>query len=212
MRVMLWAFQVTMSVLAKGDWKREYGLDWRDVQILTLRPEELSFPGLPITQLPPNTDPLEMLLSGQADMYIDPHPPAAATSQRDGIRRLFPDTPSECLRYYKKYGYYPIMHLIALTNDIVRAEPELPRVLMKLYEDARLITEEYYHDPGYAVSVFAEQDYQRQKNEMGDNLWTSGLKANRVNLQHFMENMVDQGLVEKSLPIEDLFHPSVLDT
>jgi 4,5-dihydroxyphthalate decarboxylase len=104
------------------------------------------------------------------------------------------------------------MHLIALTNDIVRAEPELPRVLMKLYEDARLITEEYYHDPGYAVSVFAEQDYQRQKNEMGDNLWTSGLKANRVNLQHFMENMVDQGLVEKSLPIEDLFHPSVLDT
>ncbi|HEX4040511.1 MAG TPA: hypothetical protein VHY10_02335 [Xanthobacteraceae bacterium] len=52
-RVIFWAFQVTMSVLAKGDWKRNYGLDWRDVEILTLRPEELSFPGLPITRLAP---------------------------------------------------------------------------------------------------------------------------------------------------------------
>lgn len=211
-RAVLWAFQVTMSVLTKGDWKREYGLDWRDVKLLTRRPEELAFPGLPITQLPADSDPLKMLRQGEADIYIDPHPPAGATSGRDGIRRLFADTPAECGRYFKKYGYYPIMHLIVLTDAIVKAEPDLPRILMKLWEDARLLTEEYYHDPGYAVSVFAEQDYQRQKNQMADNVWTSGLKVNRRNLEHFMENMVDQGLVQRPIPIDELFHASVLDT
>lgn len=211
-RVIFWAFQVTMSVLAKGDWKREYGLDWRDLEILTLRPEELSFPGLPITQLPVGTDPLEMLRSGRADMYVDPHPPAGATSGRDGIRRLFSDTPAECRRYFKKYGYYPIMHLLALRNDIAQVEPDLPLALIRLWDEARTIAEEYYHDPGYALSPFAEQQYQQQKHDMADNLWPSGLKINRVNLDHFMENMIDQGLLKKPIPIDELFHPSVRDT
>lgn len=210
-RVIFWAFQVTMSVLAKGDWKREYGLDWRDVQILTQHPEELNFPGLPITQLPPNTDPLQMLREGKAEMYVNPHPPGEAISGRHGIRRLFPDTQAECRRYQKKYGYYPIMHLIAMTDELAKAEPEFPRILMQLWEEAREFTEEYYHDPSYSVSAFTEQLYVQQKNEMG-NIWTSGLKANRVNLEHFMENMVDQGLLKKPMPIDELFHPSVRDT
>lgn len=211
-RVIFWAFQVTMSVLAKGDWKRNYGLDWRDVEILTLRPEELSFPGLPIRQLPANTDPLEMLRNGDADMYIDPHPPAGATSGRDGIRRLFPDTQAECRRYFKKFGYYPIMHLIALRNETAKTEPDLPRTLMRLWEDARALTEEYYHDPGYALSAFAEQQFHQQQRDMAENLWPSGLQINRVNLEHFMENMIDQGLLKEPFPIDDLFHPSVRDT
>jgi 4,5-dihydroxyphthalate decarboxylase len=211
-RVIFWAFQVTMSVLAKGDWKRNYDLDWRDVEILTLRPEELTFPGLSITQLPANTDPLEMLRSGKADMYVDPHPPAAALSGRDGIRRLFSDTPSECRRYFKKYGYYPIMHLMALRNDTVQAAPDLPRTLMRLWEEARLIAEDCYHDPGYALSAFAEQEFHRQKRDMAENIWPSGLKNNRMNLEHFMENMLDQGLLKEPIPIDDLFHPSVRDS
>ncbi|HEX4040510.1 MAG TPA: hypothetical protein VHY10_02330 [Xanthobacteraceae bacterium] len=101
------------------------------------------------------------------------------------------------------------MHLIALRNDTVQSAPELPRTLMRLWEEARGITEIYYHDPGYALSAFAEQQFHQQKHDMAENIWPSGLAANRVNLEHFTENMVDQGLLKEPLPIDDLFHPSV---
>ncbi|KAA3632648.1 MAG: taurine ABC transporter substrate-binding protein, partial [Proteobacteria bacterium] len=40
-RVAIWAFQVTMSVLAKGDLKRDHGVDWRDIVWLTENAEEI---------------------------------------------------------------------------------------------------------------------------------------------------------------------------
>ena len=40
-RVAIWAFQVTMSVLAKGDLQSEYGVPWRKVKWRTERPEEI---------------------------------------------------------------------------------------------------------------------------------------------------------------------------
>jgi 4,5-dihydroxyphthalate decarboxylase len=104
------------------------------------------------------------------------------------------------------------MHLIALRNDTVAAAPGLPRTLMDLWEKARIITEDYYHDPGYALLPFAEQQFHRQKRDMAENIWPSGLKINRVNLDHFMENMIDQGLLKTPIPIDELFHPSVRES
>ena len=40
-RVLVWAFQVTMSVLAKGDMRRDYGVDWREITWVTQYPEEM---------------------------------------------------------------------------------------------------------------------------------------------------------------------------
>lgn len=211
-RVMIWAFQTTMSVLAKGDFKRDFGVDWRHIRWLTSHPEEIEVTGLPITQLKPGADPIAMLHSGEADALIHPHPPAPALSNRDGIRRLFRDPPSECRRYVKTHGYCPIMHLLAIKNSLVDENPEFSRVLMKLWDEAKSIADGYYHDPAYAMPILAQQQYQQQKNDLGDNLWASGLKANRKNLEHFIDDMVDQKLLDEAISIEALFHPSTHGT
>ncbi|MGE4220496.1 MAG: ABC transporter substrate-binding protein, partial [Alphaproteobacteria bacterium] len=44
-RVAIWAFQVTMSVLARGDLARDYGVDWRDIVWMTQHPEEIPWSG-----------------------------------------------------------------------------------------------------------------------------------------------------------------------
>lgn len=206
------AFQVTMSVLAKGDLRRDYAVDWRELKWLTLWREEIAAPGLPITQLPENTDPARLLLEGEAAALIHPHPPHEALSGRHGIRRLFVDTQGECERHFLRHGYLPIMHLLVVKDATVRREPELPVTLMQMWSEAKAIADDYYHDPGFGLPAFTRLTYERQKARLGEDVWTSGVRLNRVNLERFIYDMVDQGLIPRPLPLEELFHPSVLLT
>lgn len=211
-RVIVWAFQVTMSVLAKGDMQRDYGLDWRKVEWLTMTSEEIAVPNLPIRQLPADADPIDMLLKGEADAFIYPHPPDKAMTSRYGIRRLFEDPTSECEQHYQRYGYLPIMHLIAMKDKTVAGLPELPGALIRLFEEAKNLADEFYHDPGYALPALSRLTYERQKTKMAEDIWPSGFKVNRGNLERFMDDMVDQQLIPKPLPVGQLFHSSVVDT
>jgi 4,5-dihydroxyphthalate decarboxylase len=211
-RVIIWAFQVTMSVLAKGDMQRDHGLNWRSVEWLTLAPEEIDVPGVPITRLEARIDPIDALIEGRAEAYINPHPPEKAMSRSHGIRRLFEDPAAQCERHFARYGFYPIMHLIAIKNATVNAVPDIPTVLFDLWEDAKAIATDFYHDPGYGLPALLRLGYERQQETQGSDIWPSGLKANRGNLEQFMENMVDQKLIAKPLPLEQLFHESMRDS
>jgi 4,5-dihydroxyphthalate decarboxylase len=211
-RVIVWAFQVTMSVLAKGDMKRDYGLDWRFAEWLTLYPEEIAVPDLPIRQLAEGSDPVRMLLDGEAEAFIHPHPPEPAVSGRHGIRRLFEDPADECERHFKRSGYFPIMHLIAIKEATVRAAPELPRMLVSLWDEAKAIADDYHSDPGFGLSALGRLTYEQQKLSLGTDIWPIGVAANRANLARFIEDMVDQKLISQLIPIEQLFCKSTIDT
>lgn len=211
-RVVVWAFQVTMSVLAKGDMKRSYNADWRSMQWLTLHPEEIPVSGLPITQTSPGCDAIQMLLDGEAEAFIYPHPPEAAMSGSHGIRRLFDDPAAECDRHFAQYRYFPIMHLIALQEPVAQAQPTLPLALMQLFQEAKTIAQDYYHDPGFGLTALSRLTHETQNARWGADIWPSGLEANRTNLEFFIDDMVDQRLIERPPPIDQLFHASTLDT
>ena len=211
-RTLVWAFQVTMSVLAKGDMRRSYGVDWRSMQWLTLQSEEVPVSGLPITQVAPGGNPIQMLRNGEADAFIYPHPPEQAMSGRHGIRRLFADPAAECDLYYKQRKYFPIMHLIVLQERVAQAHPVLPMALMRVWEEAKSIARNYYHDPGFGMIALDRLTFEAQETNWNRDIWPSGIEANRLNLQHFIDDMVDQGLIERPLSVEQLFHESTLNT
>ena len=213
-RVGLWAFQVTMSVLAKGDLKSFYGVPWEEIRWITERPEEVEWdPGsLPIERAPAGRDMAQMLVDGEIDAYIYPHPPAVVQDRTDKVRRLFADADAECVRYTRQRGYYPIMHLIAIKEERLRERPSLGRELIAMYEEAKRQAYDFYHDPGYALVALARNELERQKATIGADPWTSGFKANARNLQDFIGYMVDQRLLKAPIAAESLFHPSVIDS
>ena len=213
-RVGLWAFQVTMSVLAKGDLKSFYGVPWESIRWVTQFPEEIewSAPGLALERTAPGQDLAQMLVDGEIDAYIHPHPPALVQERTDRVARLFDDPEAECRRYFAERGYYPIMHLVAVKTELVRRRPTLPRELMHLLEEAKRQAYDFYHDPGYALLAFARTAYERQLQALGRDPWTAGLAANRANLERFIADLVDQRLLARPVAPASLFHESVLDT
>lgn len=214
-KVLIRAFQVTMSVLAKGDLKFEYGVPWEDVHWFAQNAEELSWtPGRPvrIERVAKGRDPGMMLLEGEVDALIHPHPPHELFETTDKVRRLFPDTRGECVRYFGKYGYYPIMHVLVMKEELARREPWLPRAVIGMWEDAKAQTRYRYTDPGYSLLAFARNEIEAQDRDLSRDPWPSGLKANRADLERFIMYCRDQTLIDRELAVEELFHDSVLET
>jgi len=212
-RVAIWAFQVTMSVLTKGDLQEEYGLSWRDVTWVTEQPEEIpSDAGAAnIERMPEGKTGAEMVLSGEVDAYIDPHPPEEIFTDKR-VRRLFDDTPAECRKYWQKHGYYPVMHLLAIKEGCIEKYPDLPGEIMRMWDNSRDQAYEFYEDHNFTVLPFGRYAFDNDINFFKSELWPSGLSANRKNLERFIGYMVDQELLEGPIPLETLFHESVLDS
>ena len=53
------------------------------------------------------------------------------------IRRLFHDSPKVEAEYFKKTGIFPIMHSIALRQDVWEEHPWIARSLFKAFQRAK---------------------------------------------------------------------------
>jgi 4,5-dihydroxyphthalate decarboxylase len=140
-----------------------------------------------------------------------PHPPHSVMAGKVATRRLFPDTRAEELRYFRKVGYYPIMHVLALREELAQREPWLGKALMDTYADSIRIAESYYEDPNWSRLAWGRHYFESEHEFLGDP-WKIGFSANRKNLERFIEYSHDQGLISERYPLERLFMESTLDT
>ena len=214
-KVGLHSFQTTLSVLAKGDLKREYGVPWQGIHWICLRPEIVEVDlgrDVRIEWLPPGKDIGEMLMAGEIDALMSPEPRKSMLARPDDYRRLFRDSPAEELRYFRKYGFFPVMHLMVAKRELIERHPELARELMAMFEEAKRIAYEYYDDSDYSLIVWSRNAYEAQRRTLGMDPWVNGFRANRRNLAQFLEDAHDQRLTPTLLQPEALFHASLLET
>jgi 4,5-dihydroxyphthalate decarboxylase len=213
-RVGLSSFQTTLSLLAKGDLKFEFGVAWEDIRWLLTTDEKVKFtpkPGVVIDRMSTGTDLGHLLENGEIDAIFMPHPPHSVTKGEVKTRRLFRDTPAEEKRYFDKHGFWPIMHVMAMSLDLVAREPGLPRAVMAMYAQALEISDSYYDDPNWSRLPGGRHTYEQSRADFG-NPWCSGFRANRANLERFIMYSHDQGLIGECYPPERLFVESTLDT
>jgi 4,5-dihydroxyphthalate decarboxylase len=214
-KVGLSTFQTTLSVLAKGDLQAEFGVPWRKIawyiskdEAVPLKPIE----GVDMQLIKPGQKLGAMLERGEIDALMMPHPPQEALRGGGTIRRLFSDAKAEEIKYFQKNGYYPIMHLIALKDDVLKKNPPLATSVMKAFDRAKEICTEYYDDPNWSRFVWGRHLFEEERKAFGGDPWPHGVKKNRANLERFIGYSLDQGLMEKKLAIEELFAESTLDS
>lgn len=210
----LHSFQTTLSVLAKGDLKLDYGVDWEDINWHCARADTVPVKfkdGVSIQRIPDGADIGTMLAEGEIDALFSPHPPKSLLARPDRYRRLFADARTEEKRYYDRHGYFPIMHIMTLKRELADANPALPRQIMAAWEEAKQIAYRYYDDTAYTLLAWGRTAFEGERKSLGEDPWPTGFSANRKNLEQFIAYEADQGLIEEPFPAERLFHPSVLD-
>lgn len=213
-RVGINSFQTTLSVLAKGDLQEEYNVPWREIRWYTASEEALPFSrhaAMTVEPIPRGKEIGEMVGRGELDAVILPHPPRSVLEARS-VGRLFADPKEETLRYFRKNGYYPIMHVVALKAELADRHPWLAGALMEAFEEAKAAAARYYDDPNWSRLAWARHLVEEERALLGEDPWPNGLGRNRANLERFIRYSHDQGLIKAPMPVDSLFVEAALDT
>ena len=207
-KVGLSTFQTTLSVLAKGDLKWEYDVPWEKINWYVSRKETIAFrtkEGVSLQQIDPGQKIGQMLLDGHIDALIMPHPPQVILEAGSKVRPLFGDVKDKEIHYFRKNGYFPIMHIIALKQELVDREPWIAKALLSVFEEAKKIYRGYYDDPNWSQLAWGRHYWEEERSLLADDIWPLGIRRNRANLERFLEYSLDQGLIDRKMAVDDLF-------
>ena len=166
----------------------------------------------PLVKGPPGVDESELLLSGGCDALITAITPRAFREGNPDIMQLFPDARAAEQDYYRKTHIFPIMHAVAIRADMIEANPWLPKAVFEMYSMAK---QRAYANLETTTSLkitlpWVTQDFEDTRNLMGRNFWPYGIETNRKALEFAMRYAYEQGLLERPMDFEQLFHPSTL--
>lgn len=210
---------VTATVYQRGLLQHEYGLDLAGVEWVQAG---INTPGrietLP-TRLPDgvsiearNDSTLnDLLLDGELDAILVPHPPAAFEDDSRRIVQLFSEPSHVEAEYFRKSGVFPIMHLVVVREDVVRSHPWVAMNLVKAFELAKDRSLARVRDataPRFPLPWGPE--YAREHSALfGSDQWPYGIEANRKTLETFLSYAKEQALLDGPLEVDDLFPETV---
>ncbi len=154
-----------------------------------------------------------MLEAGEIDGFVGPRAPSCFDRGHPHVARLFPD-PATAADYFTRTGIFPIMHLLGLRRELAERHPWLPGALLKGFEQSKRTALAKLADTSATkVSLpFVEEQLAAARGLMGDDFWPYGVPANRRVLDAFCDAHHRQGLSDRRLGVEELFHPSTLET
>jgi len=214
-RVGLNSYQTTLSVLAKGDLQRDYGVPWKEICWVTGGDElvEAELPAdVQLERAPDGADLGQLLAEGDLAAMMTPRPPSSYLAGDPRVGRLFSDPRAEEQAYAERHGCFPIMHVVALKEEIDRQHPWVAPALFDAFERANRECARHYDDPNWSMLAWGRQWWEEERARFGHDPWTNGLAANRSNLDWFIGYSIDQGLIRRPIAPESLFTESTLET
>jgi 4,5-dihydroxyphthalate decarboxylase len=154
----------------------------------------------------------QMLVTGQIDALMTAHMPPSFLSGDPRVCRLFPDYKQVEQDYYRKTGYFPIMHCVVLRRSLYEAHPWVaPNLLTALEASKQLALKRAYdHDALRYPLPWLIPDLEEVRRLMGHDPWPYGVEANRATLEAMCQYAQEQGLTQRLVAVEELFAPNTL--
>jgi 4,5-dihydroxyphthalate decarboxylase len=215
-KVGLRTLQTTASLWMRGILQDEYGVDLRSITWVSQDDEDVEFtpPSWMRRERAPKGETLDsMLQAGEiaCAMYPDLLP-SFAHGTAANVRRLFPQAKAEEAAYYKKTGFFPIMHTVVIRDDVLEKHPWVARSMFKAFERAKAEMHKSMGDPRTVSLVWMQDLLEEQRAVMGPDPWVYGLEPNRKTLEAMHRYGQVCGLVTKPLrSVDEWFCPSTLD-
>jgi 4,5-dihydroxyphthalate decarboxylase len=216
-RVGLAEFQQTATVWIRGILQHEYGVKLDDIEWYTWVPRSRMEIELPkrykVTHLTPDRKPDQMLFDGELDAIMVPSLFPSLFNPPPHVRRLFENSPKVEAEYFKKTGIFPIMHSVALRQDVWEKHPWIACSLFKAFQRAKEDAYARLKDPSpYKISLaWFRGPVEEQQQILGNDPWPYGLEENRHVVETLSNYLYEQGLADEKLRVEELFVPNTLD-
>lgn len=208
-------YQLTACLWVRGLLADEYGVQPKDIHWRLGgvespgRKEKIAVtppPGVDIQAIGPEDTLSAMLLDGRIDALICPRAPSIFRKEPK-IVRLFADFRAVEHAYFAKTGIFPIMHVLAVRQELIERNPWLPASLCKAFGAAK---DRALHqlDEVAALPValpWLAQEVEETRALMGADWWPYGVEKSRKTLEAAVRHSFEQGLSARKLSVEELF-------
>ena len=154
-----------------------------------------------------------MLRDGELDALFTARAPSSFLRGEPHIRRLFPDTRTAEQAYYKKTGLFPLMHLVGIRKELVEKYPWLPTSVYKAFCEAKALAMTDLLDVNALMVTlpWLIPETEATMTIMGKDFWAYGIHENRREITALTQYAHEQGLVDRRIAVEELFHPSMFE-
>lgn len=211
--------------LSAGVWARallqhDYGVDLNEVTwVVTvdvpLRDEVRDRLHVEVVRSGENLE--ELLVRGGIDAMIEASTLSARARQSAGVRRLLgEDTRQLEVDYYRRTGCFPIMHTIALWQDVAERHEDLCQALHRAFVRARAVGNRGGEPRSrYVLASEEEEWWQSLTPEQAEVLcggpgrprdpWSYSLDEDGKTVEAFLDHAYEQGLTPERYRPADLF-------
>jgi 4,5-dihydroxyphthalate decarboxylase len=178
------------------------------------RPDAPISPDIEITTAPSGKTLEQLLLAGEIDAIMSPQRPQSLLAGDPRVKRLFPNFREAEQDYFKRTGFYPIMHMVVMRRDIYERHRWIANALLFAFEEAKAAARKRLQNVGVlSVSLpWLVADLEEANQVMGPDPFQYGFEANRPILEAMTQYLVEQGLSQRKLDPEELFAPETLGT
>src|SRR5262249_24065651 len=196
-------YTVTTGVWARSILQHEHGVDLGRVTWVLSGDEHVAE-----FRPPANVVPIE---AGKKieDMLIAGELAAAIGIQVDSphVKPLIPNAVEAGFDALRRRGHYPINHTVVIRNDVLAANPDLAADLFDAFAQAQTFYIDRLRAGQLDPASPTDQLFRRVMDVTGDPL-PYGIDSNRLALESLAQYAVEQGILPRTVPIEELFAPS----
>ena len=196
-------YTVTTGLWARSILQDEYGVDLSRITWVLSGDEHVAE-----YQPPSNVVPVQQGKKLE-DLVLSGEVPAAIGVQIDSplVVPLIPHAREAGFRALRERGLYPINHTVVVKDELLAAHPDLAASLFNAFADAKRpylqrLESNSIENPSKDDEVF------RKVMEMTGDPLPYGIAPNRGVLEAVIRHAATQGIISRTVEVEDLFPPS----
>lgn len=212
-KVGLRTWQTTAGLWVRGILQDEYDVDLKKVEWLTQDEEDIPFTpknGITINRVPEGKTVTKMLEEGEIDALIYPEIPDAILRGDPRVKRLFTDYKQEEINYYKKTGFFPIMHTVVIKESVLEENPWVAMNLLIAFRESKDAAFRKMEDPRKISLAWVRELIEEQRELLGDDPWNYSFPDNEKALNTMIRYAYEQGMIDRIFPAEEMFYPASL--
>jgi 4,5-dihydroxyphthalate decarboxylase len=215
-------YQITAVVWMRGMMQHEYGLKPSEIHWRSGGQEEpgrhertplMPIPGLDLQPIGDDKTLVNMLRDGELDALFTARAPSSFLKGEPHVGLLFPNTRAVEQAYYKKTGLFPIMHLVGIRRSLAEKYPWLAVSVYKAFCEAKALAMIDLRDVNALMVTLPWLVAETHETSalMGNDFWKYGVQENMREIEALTTYAHEQGLAERKVKAEELFHPATFD-
>lgn len=214
-RVGVQTWFTTTALWARGILEEEFGVDLKSITWVAERSEVIGDwkppSWLRLEIAPKGMKQHALLASGEIDAGITTG--TWAPNGHADIDFLFPNYAELERDYFKRTGFFPIMHTLLIKTSVLEKNPWVAMSMYNAWQQSKQKCYEWLEwQRVHQTSLWYRALWEEEQAAAGPDLYLWGFQKTRPEVDKLLEYCHRHGMTPTRFAPEEMFHPSTLDT